>query len=267
MRRVLVTLAALAAWSAGCAVFVDTDGFTSGGPGAGDAGTAPADADASDAAPEPGPALNDGVDGAAPDGTAPEGFVDMFDRADGVVGNGWIENESGVFSISGGRVVAKSGNWVTRYLYRPANEDVRDVETSVEIAWATTPPENCDATLILRAQRADGKLSAYATFINDRKEISISRIDRGVEQYFGSRSLPEPINTTDTYRLRFRVEGTMPVVLVSTFERSTTSGWTTMATYSLTDDDTKRIEAAGSVGVTSDQYATFSYDTFTRTNL
>lgn len=255
MRRWLL---GCAAGAVGCSLLVDTGGLA-GGPGASDGGADPIDSGAV--------ADEAGVPDAADDAGSPFDFVDLFDRPDGVVGNGWIESLPDVFSLLEGRVVAKSGVWTERFLYRPENEDLLDAEASVEIRWKTTPTRDCDASLWLRTRRSGKSVSSYAAFIDDRESLSISRVIAGDEDVIDNERLPEPINTTDVYRMRFRVEGTSPVHLVATFERSTPSGWSTLSTLDIQDRSNDKIVGPGGAAISSDINATFSYDVFTRTKL
>src|SRR5687767_14227610 len=66
-------------------------------------------------------------------------FSDNFTRADSdAVGNGWIEKHPDLFSIAANRAQknARSSSYLDNVLYRPAAENVLDVEATAEIRFS-----------------------------------------------------------------------------------------------------------------------------------
>lgn len=273
MRHQVVIVAAAAA---GCSLFGDFTGYSSGSsPAAADGGPS------SDAASEPGAEAGlsgegspDGGEGSPDAGSgSATTFVDLFDRPDGPIGNGWIEKTVGAFRIQGGELTVIGGTYQDLIAYRPTSEDVRDVEVSTEVVLPTASTScSCDPIVFARLQHASigtkGRFHGYAAYFDSGKYIVMARHDAtaDVEEVLRGADLSAPLGQ-GRYRLVFRVTGTSPVRLTAIGERQDGAEWRRIGEVGYEDGSAKRIQVAGSVGLGSDEEAPFRYDVFTRTAL
>lgn len=254
MQRIIATLLGL---SAGCTLLTDLGGLAGGPAGSGVT------------TPEAGaPPTVEGGTGPAGDGAATEagapGFLDLFDRPDGVVGNGWLETIDGVFVLRGGRAVPSPGRWTKRILYRPSSEDLLDVESTVEVVWDSVPPKDSDAALSVRVATTGAELTGYTVFVDNVDSLVLSRVVRSSENELARGALRPGVVKDATYRFRLRAQGTSPVQLEATFELKSGEEWEEVLSLRESDGSDGRLTSPGSVALTSDVNASYGYDTFTR---
>jgi hypothetical protein len=268
MVRALFALAS-GALAASCVLFTDLSGFSTGG-----VDGALADEDVATEA-SASRDVEAGAEGVVDSGDAsvPKAFFDDFARPDGVVGNDWIEKTLGTYLISGGRVVPQPPDLSYRnhLLYRPASEDVLDVEASVEFTNPQLPPGY--PQIFVRAQSATvAKADEYDGYIlyvpGDPAKAWITR-QRGPTNHsqLQSIALAPPLDATNEFRLVLRVRGTDPVELTGIVEKKTGTGFQTLGKTTVVDGDDARIKTAGTVGVSGSGGYKFRYDNFTRTPL
>lgn len=263
----------LAASASACSLAVTTNGL-SGGQGsdggslaeAGDrAITAPSDADA-DAA-----AVADASDAGTESG-APT-FLDSFTRDDGPIRNGWIEKGAGTFAIVGQRASVRSAaGYRDAVVYRPASEDLADVEVSVVVDATTF--SGTYAQLHARVQRATveqaGILDSYVLFVSAAPDEVILARTRGTTgpTTFADLALSAPLVAGERFRLRLRVTGASPVKVEGFVERVLAGGGgVVLGQATFLDADPMRLDAPGSVGFSADTGTGYFYDDFTRTAL
>ena len=210
-------------------------------------------------------------------------FVDDFNRPDGpMVGNGWIMKQAGAFALVGGavnRVVGPSSDYRDNLCYRPASENVRDVEASVEVKIASLPPgyPQIHVRLWQNTVANQGVLDGYLLYIDDAADKAVLTRQRGgiLPPALQTITLSPPLNTTDTFRLRLRASGKFPVMLAAFVERHAAgdpdpSHWDIIGQASFSDAGLLHLEVAGSVGFSAGQPETTgicTYDNFVRTAL
>ena len=201
-------------------------------------------------------------------------FVDSFDRPDGdTLGNGWIEKTPATFSLRS-QAVARvlSTSYRNNLVYRPASEDLRDVELSIVMRPMTVPvgsPQifvRAQASTIATSNTYDGYLM-YVSGGSD--DVVIGRQLGAVFVVELTRFTVAPaFDTTSTYRMTLRAVGESPVSLRGSVERMTPTGWTLVGTASVDDTAANRITGAGSVGFSgSTDDPGYTYDDVTRTPL
>jgi hypothetical protein len=202
------------------------------------------------------------------------GFFDDFNRADAAdLGNGWVEKNPGAFALvsNGVSKVATGTGFADNLVYRPASENLLDVEASVEVRFASMPPGY--AQVFVRGQTQSiasaGVFNGYLLFTdNDAGRAFLDRIENGSFVSLAQLPIGPGLNTTDTFRLRLRATGTNPVVLEAFVERFSGSGWTIIGQATVSDTAATRFATAGTVGFTGYiEGAVYTYDNFTRTNL
>jgi hypothetical protein len=207
----------------------------------------------------------------SPSGSSP--FTDSFSRADGnAIGNNWIEKTAASYDLQSGAIRKNSGTTDFRdnLLYRPATEDARDVETSIEFRLQQLPVGY--PALIARAQSSTINLRSrwdgYLVYINNSQTQAVlaRQTGTGWDTPLMTFSLNRSLNLTDTYRLRLRVTGTDPVRLNAYVERWS-GAWETLGQAQYSDSSSSRITAAGSVGISADAGDRLVLDNFSRTLL
>jgi hypothetical protein len=202
-------------------------------------------------------------------------FLDTFARADSAtIGNGWVEKAAAAFSIAGNeaaKVAAGGGDYRNNIVYRPAAEDLLDVEASVELRFLSMPvgyPQ-----LMIRAQAGTiatfGQLDAYLLYVNDSATQAVLARQRGGgwDTPLAIFALSSAFNTTDRFRLRLRAEGTNPVQLGAFVERLVSGSWQIIGQATFSDVAAARIATAGSVGFGGYIETNYRYDNFSRTPL
>ena len=198
---------------------------------------------------------------------------DSFDRADSTaIGNGWVEKNDAAFALTGNRAVKQTvgTGYRDNLVYRPAGENVLDVEAAVEINLTGAPGY---AQLAVRVQtntvaNAD-TLDAYLLYINNSNTQAILGRNNGTAfvTTLATMNLNQALNTTDRYRLRLAARGTNPVQLDAFVERLNGGIWETIGNASASDAAANRFATAGSVGVSGYTENTYSFDNFTRVDL
>ncbi|MGB7215010.1 MAG: hypothetical protein WBE98_08225, partial [Gammaproteobacteria bacterium] len=158
------------------------------------------------------------------------------------IGNGWTEKFPDAFSIVNNEVVHINTvpfgvDYHDAIVYRPIEEDRRDVEVGIE--FRPLPGQNFPQ-VHARIQRdtieQPNTLNDYLFFV-DGFEPSPGRaiiarqqpVPGQYECYMLGIPFPTPLEVGARYRLRFRVTGTLPVVLQGIVERATPEGWETFA--------------------------------------
>lgn len=207
-------------------------------------------------------------------GLAHANLTDDFARPnDAAIGNGWIEKYPAAFRISGGEAVkdAVSQGYLENIVYRPAIEDVLDVEASVEFRLLTASPGYPQILTRLQSATAPagGQLDGYMLYVNNNTTQAIVGRQRGSAfvEAMGTLSLTAALNTTNRYRLRLRTEGVSPVQISAYVERLDGLVWTTIGQSIVSDGASNRISTAGSVGFGGYVEAAYAYDNFVRVNL
>lgn len=201
-------------------------------------------------------------------------FTDDFDRPDNdSIGNGWIEKSQAAFTISGNeaaKVAAAGNDYRNNVVYRPASEDLLDVEASIELRLLSLPAGY--PQVLVRAQSdtiaSTNTLDAYLLYMNDSATQAVIARQRGgnYDQQLRTFTLSPALNTTDRYRLRLRATGTNPVVLNAYVERFANGNWAIIGQGSYSDTASTRIATAGSVGFGGYVETNYRYDNFARTN-
>ena len=210
-------------------------------------------------------------------------FVDDFNRPDGpTLGNDWVMKQPGAFALVGGavsRLVGPSSDYRDNICHRPASEDVRDVEASVEVKIASSPPGYPQIHVRLWANTVDkgNLLDGYLLYIDNAMDTAKMTRQRGalLAPPLQTMTLSPPLNTTDKFRLRLRATGKFPVALEAFVERHPAAAadptqWDVIGHASATDSGLLHIESAGSVGFSAGQPETtglYTYDNFVRTPL
>lgn len=202
-------------------------------------------------------------------------FVDDFNRSDSSnVGNGWIEKSPAAFALNAGAVekAQVGSSYWDNIVFRPASENLQDVEASVEFRLANLSPRY--PQIFARVQTATaltgGYLDAYILYVSDSATDAVLGRQDGSNfvTSLASIGIAPALNTTDNFRLRLSVTGTDPVNIVASIDRFNGTGWDVIGQAPVADSAPQRITSAGSVGFggssAEDQY---TYDNFTRTDL
>lgn len=201
-----------------------------------------------------------------------EVFLDPFSRADGAaIGNGWIEKTAPTYSLAGGEVVRIETieSYRDNMVYRPAREDVRDVEISVHVRFTASPPGFAQifvrgaAPTIAAPDSYDGYLLYIA---GEQTDLAILGRQRGPDFVTTLANLPlsPPLDAGSTYRMTLRAIGARPVALQARIERLEAGAWLGIGAAAVEDHAAEQIEAAGTVGFAGNEVATYVYDDFRR---
>jgi len=210
----------------------------------------------------------------APVDAASNSFIDPFTRADNPnLGNGWIEKTPGTFSITNDEVVRVDTTITYRdnMVYRPASEDLRDIEVSIRVRFNQTPPRY--PQIFVRARSASiaqpDNYDGYLLYVDGSTAMDVV-LGRQLGTVFvvalSRFTLSEPLGTAVPYRLTLRAIGSAPVLLEARVEKL---GGTPVLIGSTTFQDSaaNRITEAGTVGFAGDEIAAYAYDDFVRTAL
>ena len=201
-------------------------------------------------------------------------ITDDFKRSDReTIGNGWIEKNSTAFVLLDGKVVKHnvSTGYRDNICYRPASENLLDVEASVEFSITARMPGY--PQLHVRVQtdnvREPHMLHSYILIVDDSNRRAVLGRQRGDKfvTRLAKLAIDPPLNVKDTYRLRLRVQGTNPVHLSASIDRKSDGVWHTNGNASAEDSDAMRIASPGSVGFSGYLEAGYTYDNFVRTVL
>jgi hypothetical protein len=199
---------------------------------------------------------------------------DSFTRSDNAaVGNGWIEKNAGAFTLAGNRASKQTvgTGYADNLVYRPASEDVLNVEASVELQLTSATPGY--PQIAVRVQSATvanaATLDGYLLYVDN----STTRIILGRQSgtaFVTTLATITPasgLNTTDRFRLRLRATGTNPVQLNAFVERLNGAIWDTIGQASFADAAANRFATAGSVGFGGYTENTYFFDNFTRVDI
>lgn len=201
-------------------------------------------------------------------------FNDDFTRIDsGTIGNGWLEKSPAVFNISGNAVTkqASATGYLDNLVYRPAAEDLLDVEASVEFRINSTSlgyPQlwtRLQSATVLTPNFVEG----YIVYIgNSTNQAHLSRQNGSGSSRLADIALSASLNTSDLYRMRMRNSGSVPVVVEAYIERFNGTTWDVIGQAIVNDNDASQIGTAGSVGFSANsESGTYTYDNFVRTPL
>ncbi len=248
-------------------------------------GGAVADAGAADA-PFDVAALDGATTTDAPTEGAPDAgptFRDDFARDDGTIGNGWLLRRTpGCFGIRGGELLrsaqtpdAGTDSYVDCLIYRPASEDLLNVEASVIVRFKDTPQgwPQIHARIQKGTVGTAGMLDSYFFFLNRSSGFFELGHVHGAAAFdvFATFAANPALDSTTPVRLTLRVTGTGPVKLVGTLDRFVNGQWLQSGQVAH-DEDAASIPVAGSVGLSSgaakdEATSNYAYDDFTRTPL
>jgi hypothetical protein len=201
------------------------------------------------------------------------GFTDEFNRPDSdVLGNNWVEKTASAFFLVNGSAAkqAVSTNYTNNLVYRPAAEDVLNVEASTVFRITTGSPGYPQVMTRLQSATAGATSSfnGYVLFVDDNNARAyVGRQDGTSLPTIAAVDISPALNTTDTFRMRLSTTGTTTVQIQAYVERLTGSGWQIIGQATATDSSAQRISTAGSVGFGGYVEASYVFDSFTRTNL
>jgi hypothetical protein len=209
-----------------------------------------------------------------PAGGGSTSLADDFARADSdSLGNGWIEKLTTPWFIQGGRAVKQGvgSSYQDNLAYRPASEDVLNVEASAVLRLTSTNPGYPQIFTRIQSNSVSvaGFLEGYILYIDGVNNRAVLGRQQGYAflTELATLTLSPTLNTTDTFRLRLSTTGTASVQLQAYVERLGGSGWTIIGQASYTDSSASRIQTAGSVGFSGYTESGYSFDDFTRSNL
>jgi hypothetical protein len=199
-------------------------------------------------------------------------LADTFSRTDGgTIGNGWIEKNAAAFSLQSGRAAKQStsADYRNNLVYRPAIEDLADVEVAAEFRLNSgTVGYPMVVARLQNASTADGFTGYLLAIAGTSTGATISRQNGGGwDSILTGMTLSSALNTFDTYRLRLRISGSTAVALAGYVERWTGSAWQTIGSATLTDTSSSRIVGSGSVGFGGDVESSYSFDNVSRSAL
>ena len=200
-------------------------------------------------------------------------LTDNFDRADNAaVGNGWVEKNAAAFTIAGNRAGKQTvgTGYRDNLVYRPAGEDVLNVEAAVEVQFNGTPGYAQIAVRVQSATVANADtLDGYILYINNSNTQAILGRQNGTAfiTTLATLDLGTALNTTDRFRLRLAARGTNPVLLDAFVERLNGVIWEQIGQASASDAAANRFATAGSVGFGGYTEGTYAFDNFARVDL
>jgi hypothetical protein len=198
-------------------------------------------------------------------------FVDAFARPGNAnIGNGWIEKNPAAFAIAAGEVIhfpTSPESYRDNLVYRPASEDLLDVEISVQVRFVQMPPRYPQIFVRARAGTADS-YDGYLLYVEGGVDANQVILGRQVGAVFvetlSQFTLSESLNTTDRYRMVLRAQGTSPVMLAARVEKLVGAAWSSIGSTTFSDTAAERIAAPGTVGFAGDEVAAYVYDDFRR---
>lgn len=207
-------------------------------------------------------------------------FFDDFQRADGPLGNGWVQKQPNYFALMGGAVQRTnfSQDYRDQLVTRPASEDLLDVEVTIEFTIGHLPPgfPQVEARVQRSTLNTANTMDGYLLYINGTSGNGLSQAE--ITTNHGT-VLPAPLVTFplspqlalgETYRLRLAVRGTSPVRLDGAVEHVVGTASTTIGSVSTTDTTGAPVTTAGAIGFDAGQPEAagyYTYDHFTYTAL
>jgi hypothetical protein len=255
--------------AAGCLLTTNLDGFDApvAADGAAKPTPTPAPPDATtetstglDASP-----LADASESGAPDPNLL--FADDFNRADGPVGNGWLDPKS-AYRIEDNHVPISGSNYCyeCNTLYRPQTDDARDIKASIEFMPLSMPPSY--PQVHVRAQPGDN-YKCYAVGVPQTDSSFFFGRCAPANDFssLGDQALTEKIVAGRTYRLSISAAGTNPVHLVMLLERKTDNGYSVIGKKEYDDADPNRVTEPGMYGISADTTPDWIYDNFVATKV
>lgn len=200
-------------------------------------------------------------------------FFDDFDRADSqAIGNGWIEKQPTIFSISENEVVAADDLFHPYYeqvVYQ--DESVSDIELRVEFRIDSPDPLN-EPHLVARAQPEGLEPSAFnRCYIlvpqlgQDR--LCLMRFDPGGAFTQQCTDWPDSdFVIGDRYRLVMTIEGPGPVEMTGRLEHAAGDAWEEVVAVEWVDNNAMQIDGPGawgfSGGTSGTYYTNFVFDNY-----
>lgn len=198
-------------------------------------------------------------------------YFDDFARPDAeTLGVGWIEKRADAFSLATETAVknAVSTGYRDNIVYRPAEEDLLDVEASVELDLLDTNIGYPQLWVRVQSDTVanNNTVAGYILYVNNSSTQAVlgRQLGSAFVQSLATLNFSMPLNTTDQFRLRLRAVGTNPVSLDAYVERLGASGWEIIGQASAIDSSGGRIDTAGSVGFGGYVENTYQFDNFTR---
>jgi hypothetical protein len=206
-----------------------------------------------------------GIDAASEAAAMLPTFVDDFARADGPIGNGWIEKTAGAFALNAGAVKQSQGGiYRNLFVSRPASEDALDVLVQATVTFPVSAADPCLFTRIQKGSDVVDHFVAYSVYPDGANNLYVSRDDGNVFVDQGSSVISPPLVVGQSYRLALEVTGTNPVHLVGSLSQL---DGTVVATITANDASAKRIATAGSVGFGSSASVNGRWDDYKRITL
>jgi len=201
-------------------------------------------------------------------------FTDDFSRLDSAdVGNGWIEKNPTAFALldNSASKLAVGAGYRDNIVYRPAIEDLLDVEASVEFRMTDDSPGY--PQVFTRVQSATAEigdwLDGYILYVNNSNTQAVLGRQNGsafVTTLAGI-NFASSLNTTDRFRLRLRTTGISPIRLDAFVERWNGTSWDIIGQASVDDSSADRHSNSGSVGFGGYVEASYTYENFSATDL
>lgn len=170
-------------------------------------------------------------------------FTDNFNRADGAIGNNWV-NSSGSYTISSNQLVANTGGnpWVDGVIRRPADEALTDQKISVVIP-AGVDISGVSLWLSLRTQATAG--TEYIIGSDHAAYRFAKSVGGSLGWLTDSTVAFDSYDSSHSYLIEASAVDTSPTTLAITVTDLTTD--TVVATDSITDSTTE-LQTSGMAG-------------------
>ncbi|MDB4937186.1 MAG: hypothetical protein JWP87_4158 [Labilithrix sp.] len=216
-----------------------------------------------DAAPPP--PVDGGFDAASEAATTLPTFLEDFARADGPLGNAWIEKTAGKFAVkTGAAQQSATGLYRNLFASRPASENALDVFVQATITFPVDKADPCIFARIQPGSEVLDRFYAYSAYPDGAGNFYVSRDDGTQFVDMGSAIIAPPLVVGESYRISLQVTGTSPVSLQGAL---TKLDGTVVAAISASDGSAKRIVTTGSVGFGSSGALNGRWDDFMRVTL
>ncbi|EYF03346.1 hypothetical protein [Chondromyces apiculatus] len=274
MHRAVVALSLLLT---GCSLFVDLEALDSASAGSGGATATSGSGGGGAGVTGPGGSGEAGGGGSGEAGNGGTGggeapltqFVDDFERADGdALGNGWTEKNSEAFRITGGTVI-KDATMMSVFrnnlASRPASEDQRDVEVSIEFRPTTDAFQY--PQLFLRGQRlsldTSNNFHAYVLYVGYQMTGAMLGYQdgEGDVQDIASLAGTYDFESGAVYRLTLSAVGEVPQ-LTASVERRNGNDWVMIDSVSGMDPRALPLTGPGAIGFSAHIGGGCVYDNF-----